>query len=300
MSDREKRLLARQSTKQQQEEAGLKNQPSEAKATKKKKEKKLNKSRKKGRSVYRIGKNALTDGELLDIVLENINGGTGVNKLARKYHAPKSVIRNAIKNHRAGLPIRTKQTRFRVKKLSDEFVALVTAEIAWLTQHDKAPILKFSEDQSKKNKSSGNSARSSKKSETFLEVVKRVHNKMLEDKYGKNINDIPVKLRLKLSESSCRKLAKQVGVIGKTSSGSSIQNERRAEAQGDICNYISLAVAMQAVSSPLLKPELTFNLDKSSSFLHNASETKFIYSKDVGKQLRAKNRSVKVTKTTAA
>lgn len=296
MSNRERRLLGRELTKLQQEVAGLKDQPPEAKGMKKPTRKLKPYQRNKDPS-YRAGKNALSDGELLKIVEEHISKGTGHRKLAINNNAPQTVIRNAIINYKAGLPLRSKRTKYRTK-VSEELVNNVKTEIERLTGLCRAPILEFREDEKEESASSSNSASSTRKSEKFIAVVKRIHDGMLEKEHGKHIDDIPEKLRLNLSESSYRNLAERVGVIGKTSSGSNIQNERRTEAQCDIYNYISLAVAMQAVTTPLLMPALMFNLDKSSSFLNNASETKFIYSESMAIELRQRHRGVKVTKTT--
>ena len=247
--------------------------------------------------TYRVHDNALSNEELAAIAEEKNNTGISFNALAEKYNAPKSSLRLALNNIKKGLDPHTKQTKFR-GFVSDELVNNVKAEIESLTRQGRAPLFEFDLKPSANNSQSSKSNQRSLESETIVEVVNRVRDKMLEVEHNKKIDDIAMKFRAKLSKSTYKKIAQRVGKIGNANSGSSIQNERRTEAQNDIFNAIALAVAMQAVSSPLLEPELIFNLDKSSSFLQSASSSKFLYSEKVAKELRGRNRSVKVTRKT--
>lgn len=197
---------------------------------------------------------------------------------------------DAYKNFNKNEPVRKGRKGSQPSKITSELVEEVREKVKIMTNEGNAPVLLHH-----KGSNIGTSTMNATNINSFSCLVEDVRLKKIIEKYPNGVMEATGNEVKPLCIESIRKIANEVGVTKRVELKSNKQKERRTEALGDVYNFISLALMLYLVSKKHLHPWLTYNYDKSSTFLHDKEYVNMVFNSEMSEAMAKLHRSTTVS-----
>ncbi len=213
-----------------------------------------------------------------------------LREAADRFDISKSTLGEALSHFDKNEPIKKGRNGINPSKITPDLIEEVRDKVRIMTNDGNAPVLL-----THKGSNIGPSTMNATNVNSFSCLVEDIRLKKTIEKYPNGVMKASGDEVKPLCIESIRKIANEVGVTKKVELKSNKQKERRTKALGDVYNFVSLALMLQLVSTKHLHPWLTYNYDKSSTFLHDKEYVNMVFNSEMSEAMAKLHRSTTVS-----